>query len=73
MMDARPRHAPPPAPKGAPTPDSNGTPPREWTFDSAEEECATLESACRDAHARGDEEEVRRIEARLRLLRGERP
>jgi hypothetical protein len=68
MTDERERH-PQPAPKGAPTAHSRGTPAREWTSDSAEEECATLEAACRDAQARGDATEVRRIEARLRLLR----
>jgi hypothetical protein len=71
MMDARPRHLTKPAPKGAPTPDSHGAPAREWTTATVEEECATLEAARRDALTRGDEEEVRRIDARLRLLRDE--
>jgi hypothetical protein len=69
MTDARQTH--PPAPKGAPTPTAHVTPEREWTSDTVEEECATLEAACRDARERGDEAEIRRIEARLRLLRDE--
>jgi hypothetical protein len=68
MMDARPRRDIDPAPKGAPTPHSRGVPRREWTSETAEEECATLKAARADAAALGDADEVRRIDARLRLL-----
>jgi hypothetical protein len=41
---------------------------REWTSLSVEEERTLLEAALADARERGDRDEVRRIEARLRLL-----
>jgi hypothetical protein len=69
MMDARPRHATRTAPKGAPGAGSPSVPEREWTSRSAEDECATLEAALSEAQKRGGEKAVRRIEARLRLLR----
>jgi hypothetical protein len=52
---------------------SPGTPPertlrREWTEQSPEDERATLELELHAARAAADAREIRRLEARLRLL-----
>jgi hypothetical protein len=53
--------------KGAP---HERTPAREWTPLSAEAERSELELQLAEAQARADGGEVRRIEARIRLLAG---
>jgi hypothetical protein len=69
-MASHPTASPPTEPqtKGSPTPDAAPVPEREWIDASREEERALLTAALEEAKRRGDHHEVRRVEARLRLL-----
>jgi hypothetical protein len=60
----------PVAEKGPPATPPSSAPAREWTSRDLGEERRMLETQLADARARGDDEEVRRLEARLRLLAG---